>query len=399
MNEYPFTTTEALSVIGIYPDVTKGDFKMKCPFCGSQKVQKKMYINLDKNIYRCWNESCPAKSGNIVDFVAKYMGVEWKAAYREIMNSLNKQSSSNYPTPTVRVIEKKEENKEIEIVDAKTRNIIYSSLLSNKRCKLTEKHIKSLMARGLSEDDAKAMYASVPNSDNYANIAICEEIRKETGLELKGVPGFYETPKGKDCLVFLKPGILIPICDFHKQIVGIHLRKDNDVLETYEDGSTEGKCSWVTSVGKKNGCKAHTYIHYACDFIYSEERQAFIPYIPNNIICLIEGPMKADIFFKLSGQPAIAVSGVGCIQYLAEELRKIKTLSDQPFTVVNCYDMDYLTKSSVATAMKKTEEIIKAEGMNYVRCNWNTKINGKDLLKGIDDFYAYTVKGIVPVLK
>lgn len=405
MFDYPFTVTEVLNLLGIYPDTAHGDYKMVCPFCGSKKASKKMWINLDKGMYHCWAASCPARAGNIVDFYAKARDLEWNEAYREIKKELRLENTDPNHVKERKITIRKREIEaepvlaEENIADIEKRHLWYSLLLTNSRCKLKAEHLQNLVNRGFDEETAKILYSSVPCSDNYEYFKLTAQLQKETASDPDGVPGFFMSQNNKWVLSYLQGGIMIPIINFNKkiQVIAVRIDDENRRKDDYGD-YIDGKFTYLTSNNKNRGCKAHSFIHYACDFKYDEERRCMIPVIPNQMIVLIEGPMKADLFYHLTGQSAIAVSGVDNLKYLKGELEKLKSICGIQ-TVLNGYDMDYLTNPNVQMAQEKAKNIIKELGLNYSRITWNTKVNGQDVLKGIDDHYAYKFKGIVPVLK
>ena len=396
---YPFETVEVLSLLGIPYNGYK-DIKIQCPFCTEQKKGKKLWIDVQKGIFHCWRATCPVGSGNIVTLYAKMNGdMAWKDAFREICQQLkiNDNNSTTKMRPPREVIAVPPPPTQLEMAPIEKRHKAYQFLMANKRCNLTQKHLDNLLSRGFTEEVAKLNYASVPNGENYALGDLCRDLQMQ-GIGLEGVPGFFKAKNQKWFFRQFKSGIMIPIISFHNMIQGIQIRKDDDLLIIDEEtGEKEEKCVWVSSANKDSGTKARVFIHYACDFQWDSEREALVPVCKNGIFALIEGPMKADLFYELTGQPAIAVTGVKCLEFLPQELENLRTIGVK--AIFNLYDMDYETNEDVRAAMEKSKKIITEAGFQYSRPTWPTEVNGKKLLKGVDDYYAYVKKGIVPVIK
>ena len=170
--------------------------------------------------------------------------------------------------------------------------------------------------------------------------------------------------------------------------------------EEVSDGKKENKYTWLSSnlipedAKPGSGTGAKTFVHYACDFEKSFDG-SYRPVFLNHTAFLTEGAMKADLAHMFTGQGYVAVPGVNALLQLEEEFKKLRKLGVS--RIINAYDMDYLTNPHVFKAVKKTEEMIHEMGFFFFFLMWDTK--EKELgkaLKGIDDYYAYCYKGIVP---
>ena len=133
----------------------------------------------------------------------------------------------------------------------------------------------------------------------------------------------------------------------------------------------------------------HSVCHYAGGYIWDEEKEDLVPLIKKNSIKFTEGPLKADIYYYLTGEPMLGNLGVGNIKQLKEAILKVKFYYPSIDTVEDCYDMDYLDNENVAKAVETTKKMIEDElGLKYVRRTWNPE------WKGIDDFALAYKKGI-----
>lgn len=356
-----------------------------CPICGGRTS---FGISVEKQTCHCMKCNF---SGNATSLYATVNGISTKDAYKELVNAL----ASGYVKPEVKknTWEQIESNSNLASLDIRDKT--YGEMF--RLLPLSDDHKAVLLKRGFDEETANRYRTlSLKEAVNRSSLA-----RKLSATcTLAGVPGFYKDKTGEWTLVYTKTGILVPYLSFDRKIQGIQIRKDNALLRTFEDGKKENKYTWLSSnlIPKDaiagSGTKATTFVHYACDF-EKGFNGTYRPVFINHTAFLTEGGMKADLAHLLTGQGYLAVPGVSALTQLHEELKKIKELGVT--RVINAYDMDYLTNENVFQAVQKTEEMIREMGFSYNRLMWDTK--EKELgtaLKGIDDYYAYCYKGIVP---
>lgn len=111
-------------------------------------------------------------------------------------------------------------NLESPLADIETRHLIYSSLLS--KLTLASDHKENLLNRGLNEDAIERLgYKSTPA---IGMTVIAKKIAGE-GLNPSGVPSFYRLDNGDWTFVNEQRGILIPVCDEHKKIQAMQIRR------------------------------------------------------------------------------------------------------------------------------------------------------------------------------
>lgn len=392
---YSWNPLEVMDLLGIRIDSRKTEAMIVCPFCNS----KRFGFNTVKGIGQCWSCQQAADSAR---YYATVMGMSLNEARKDIEARLGIENKFGKVVRTLppRVVynTKKEE---VTRIDDKELDRTYRAFLSE--LTLSEKNRAMLQSRGFSDNEIEAlMYKTFPNRSNVDFLAICERLLK-AGCKLEGVPGFYKQKDGRYTFIQLTQGIIMPQKNHRDQICGLQIRKDDD-LRCYieETGDLEKKCAWFTSKNRDGGCPATARIHYACDWTYDTHKGIWKPLFPDGGFVLTEGIMKADLtHFLQPNLPVISVPGVNALNYLEQELRKLKEYGVT--TILSCYDMDYKTNPNVQTALEKTKNMIEEIGLRYKRLDWETEItiNGKptSVLKGIDDYLAYCALGIIPEIK
>lgn len=390
---YSWQPYEPLSLLGIQINPHKTEVYIKCPFCGG----KRFAFNTVKGIGHCW--SCQ-QTADSAKYYATEMNLSLYDARKEIEDRLgisNNYSNSNPAPLPPRIVcntQKEEAKKAPDEVLDKTYRAFLAELT------LSEKNRAMLLARGLSDEEIVALeYKTFPNRSNVDFFKLCKRLLMD-GCVLEGVPGFFKAKTGDWTFVQLTQGIVMPQRNYKDQIIGLQIRKDDDLRSYIEEiGDYEAKCAWFSSKNRTGGCGANALTHYACDFKYDAGTKKWLPVFEDGFV-LTEGIMKGDIIhFFQRNLPVIAVPGVHALNNLKEELERLKSLGVK--TILHAYDMDYKTNPNVQKQLVKTKEIIEEVGLRYKLLEWETKItveNGKqeDLLKGLDDYLAYCSLGIVP---
>lgn len=400
MNNFPFTMQDICTLEGIsIPPDGRAEYETVCPMCGKRSLN----INFQKGCFQCW--SCES-SGGLLAFYLFCEGKEnlsLKEARKEVMSRLYGTTPSEHEERAKKIQARRNEIKASEVKQCslrtvEERNLTYSALLD--MLSLAEDHHMDLSKkRGLSDFTITLRkYKSFPVSsfEEYPLKLM------EMGLYVDGIPGFYKTEKGVWSLRGFKRGIIIPILNRNGLIQGFQIRKDDSLLKTFYKKDAKGnylldsnkmqivdkekKYGWLSTKGLSFGTPTNSYIHYAADFVM--DHGSLVPKLtPDKGILLTEGPLKGDIFFEKTGYPAICVPGVNCILPLETELKFLKELGFKK--VYQAYDMDYLTNKNVAKYLAKSYDIIKNQGFEVVRLQWNPKY------KGIDDYYLAKERGEV----
>lgn len=400
MHDFPFDFTDICEINYLRP-VGRGKIEnVDCPFCGAKG---KLNINNrpGKLVARCnkcgWN-------GGMLKFHAELNGLaNNKESKRDIEQKLSLDpSSQEYQERSAFVKSKAEEAKKKEVtLSLEERNRLYSHM--GGLLHLDEDHLKDLKKRGLSDDFIEARgYKTLP-TDWQSRYSLARRMLTD-GYNVRNLPGFYMDNHGDFTLKKYIRGYLIPIRSLNGQIEGYQIRKDNDKIRyrTHKDKAgnvildengkpkmyPDMKFYTLSSPKEPEGGVMHSVCHYAGGYIWDEDRQDLVPIIKKNSIKFTEGPLKADIFYFLTGEPILGNLGVYNINQLKNMLLKLKEYYPNIDTVEDCYDMDYLENSNVDNAVSATKKMIEELGFKYVRRTWNPK------WKGIDDFALAYKQGI-----
>ncbi len=377
-----------LSATSEYVDVTKSEQlingvpgtgqKGVCPYCGRPN---KFSVNLQRGMARC--AAC-GKGSDPVAFFKEYFNTSYKKAKEYISGALGYTEGVDAPMAVKTNLNTLPPSEEAEIQSEEDRDKNYSIIL--KTLKLMDREKSMLLARGLSSEEISRLgYKTLPGYDEFTDRdmeAILNLCKDRKGAEYEGLPGLYTGNFGKTTMARPKgTGIAMPQRNRHNQITGIQVRIDNQFLV---DG--ENKCRWLSSQGRKDGCKAQTGVHYACDW------KDGVP-VHDGDVWLTEGIMKADIAHALLPQKMfISIPGVNIQKPLEEEMDFLKSIGVKSVTM--CFDQDYLTNPNVQDALKSAVGKMEAKGMTVKpQRQWSIESPGKKL-KGIDDYLAYVMRGI-----
>lgn len=344
-----FHMIDIISLAGLpYPPNGKSSYYVQCPCCDSGR-HKHMNINLKKEVFRC--PKCGIHGG-MFDLYALYTGVPRNEVRKAIADKLKPQGNVKIPqrqpyTP--------QEDIEAPIADTETRHAVYSALLSE--ISLAQDHRQNLLNRGLSNDDIEQLgYKTTP----IVGMTTLAGRLESDGHNLSGVPGFFRDSNNSWTFVQAQRGILVPVRDMESHIQGLQIRRDN---------VQKRKFRWFSSPERKDGCQSKGWTHISG------------PVRPTML--LTEGPMKADVIYKLSDLSVIAVPGVNslthlraCLEILREKgLREIKT----------AFDMDFMINRHVQKGYNDLLYLLDEMGFKFGTYLWNPKY------KGLDD-YLYALK-------
>lgn len=283
-----------------------------CPFCNNNK-KGKLNVNLVKNTYRCnYN---PDHAGGMLELYAQYHNISRSDAYREICDALRTGEPKKAAYRAAPCILPPPANT-VDIADLETRHQTYSMLFAG--LILTETHKRSLMARGLSEEQIRQHgYKSTP-AFGYTQMA---SRLLERGCTLQGVPGFYVDDNGEWTLSFhpRSSGILIPVMSIDGRVQGAQIRLDNPIEDT--------KYFWFSSAEKNQGCSSGSPVHFIGD---PQSKSVFVT----------EGGLKGNVAHGLSGRTFLCNAGVTQIQGLRQALLILKGLGLQKVYETNDMDKD-----------------------------------------------------------
>lgn len=389
---YAWTMLDVLYLLGIRTNQSKVEVEIDCPFCH----KKRFAINQVKGVGHCW--SCDAPGVDSVGLYAAYEGIslaEARAAIKEKLGiDQNNQRINNIP-PRVVMRPPSEESK---MADINHRNKVYQAFFDE--ITLSEKNKAMLIARGFDPEEIEAIgYRTLPARDEIDFIALCKRLQM-AGHNLKGIPGFFQLRNGDWTFVSMTKGILMPQRDKENRIFGLQLRKDDDLRQYDPDtGKLEHKCCWFSSKNCRSGCgaEANESVHFATDFKLKDGR--FIPILGDTII-LTEGSMKANLIHALmKNAPVISIPGVNILDPVEGIIPFLKEFEVK--TILLCFDMDYKSNEKVQRALEKMENTIKKNGLNFIQKDWVSKVCVDDTtydLKGLDDYMAFHIKGILPKL-
>ena len=360
------TFPEVAALLGITPKkINSKENKYPCPVCGKFEVQANDLFG------KCWK--CDTKF-NYISYYAQVSGISTKDATKDISNKVGRNAGDYFSY--------NEPKQEEPLADIEKRHETYSCLLS--QLKISKKHIDNLHSRGLSDEQIKKLqYKSYYVGFKDEREKLTKRL-SDKGCQIKGIPGFYQETDSSNGRKYLticwrKYGILVPYKNRNNLIQGFQVRKDNDKLEKDEDGKLENKYDWFSSGDKDYGSRTRGFCHYACDFYKEFSTGKEHPFLKSDLL-LTEGAMKADIIHALCKQPVLAVPGINATKELEKEFAFL--LDQGVTTIIDCFDMDYLTNPNVQKASERLIKMINAAGLKYIRARWNPEY------KGLDDYLA-----------
>lgn len=377
---FPFNSAEVLGLLG-YSTGNKNSVYIKCPFCRSKN--KPLNINLENGVYRC-NKN-PEHHGNILTFYRDLMGMaDNKTAYADICEKLKITgrkpiTSSDKTNQTLY----KDHSLDIKKTDMVYRRLLQKSYLS-------AKNKQNLLERGFTEEDLlKLQYKTLPKRNGKE---IYEFVKSLSISDLSDVPGFFLSAHNAWMLFHGKPGSMVPYHSFNNKIHGMSIRKDDDEREIDEDGILENKFYYLSSRHFKCGTKANQCFHYAGEFIKDNNGNEKLN-VPNGILVFTEGGMKADLFYCLTKQPAMASPGVNCLKILEKELPLLK--ENGIHTILMGYDMDRVLNINVLEALENVIKLIRSYGITCRNLQWETEYLTQAGDKGtlnVDKTFIFTVE-------
>lgn len=394
---YSWKPEDVFRLLGISV-ANRAEQNVTCPKCGS----KHMGFNMIKGIGKCWKCEFSCDSAG---YYAVTQGLSLQESRKDIEDRLGIKKNGVCKEELPPRVVFNTQNKEDEKASPEILDDTYRAFLAE--LTLSDKNRLMLNSRGLTNDEIDALgYRTLPHRDEIDFFALCRRLQSD-GHVLKGVPGFYKAKSGDYTFVQFTKGVIMPLVNIKNQIIGLQIRKDDDLRVFIEEqGDYEAKCVWFSSKNREGGCSATAGVHYACDFKFNPKTGEYEPVIPEDGVMLTEGIMKADIsHFGYPNIPVISVPGVNATTQLEAELKKLYEKGVRQVWLA--YDMDYLTNPNVQKACAKTIEMIERVGMTWRRMKWENHVVLKDKdgnetelnINGIDDYIVYTKYGIIPRVK
>ena len=345
MRRYTMRDIIPLTGLPVPPD-RRGSYNVPCPYCDRSLSGKDKHLNIDliKDVFNC--PKCNF-NGGIFDLYSYYADVP-RGQVKEKLDDMFGNNTAIQAFPRPQEHKQAYVDPECELASIEIRDLTYQALLA--KLTLAADHRDNLLNRGLSETVIlRNGYHTTPV---FGFKALAKQL-VESGLTLSGVPGFYKTDADEWTFVGESRGILIPSRDIQGRIQGLHIRRDNE---------EKRKFRWVSSRDRKSGCRSKTWTHFA-----GSVREK---------ILLIEGPLKADVLFHLTGQSVLAVPGVNALPQLEYALKLLRESGVRQ--IMTAFDMDFLRKSSVQKGYNALTGLLKSMGFIYGTLLWNPDFNGLD---------------------
>lgn len=247
------------------------------------------------------------------------------------------------------------------VVPAEVRDNTYSNLLS--LLTLCPTHQASLKERGLTRDEIDWLgYRTTPTTRLRR---IVTELL-ERGCVLDGVPGFYcQKDTGQWTLDIRGSGIMLPDRNLNGQIEAIQVRLDKVYNQKFYN---------LTSIDQYYGTQSKCCPHYVGVHEGDE------------VVCLTEGVMKADIAYSFALGTSyesgfVGLTGVPSYSQFERALEELNSIGVVRINIM--VDSDYQVKEEVRKARDRYIEMGVAAGFEVAPITWTQK------RKGVDDLYKH----------
>ena len=352
----------------IVKQVRNNQWLARCPLCGDSANPKSAHLYLKRDTGEYYCHHC-REGGFTVGFYAKKREIDTKTAYRELLQYVGHIPDIVFnSSKIVRIPEN-------PLAPVERRHEVYTAML--KFLPLYPLHLEDLKRRGLPEEVIKRngykSYPAVPALRRRVADALADR------FDLSGVPGFYVDKAGKWSFAPYPDGYFVPVRDPAGRIQGCQIR-----VLPYDPAKHNGKYTWFSSAGRKQGARASQWLHAA---------------IPPGVevkgrVWLTEGALKADIASYYLGVPFVASPGNCQVRNLLSLLESMGVEE-----VVMAYDADRHTNENVQREVEKLEVGMSAVGIRVEPAVWPVKkIEGRGLVpKGIDDACLLRAKRSLPL--
>ncbi len=211
--------------------------------------------------------------------------------------------------------------------ETSTRDKAYRLLLAESP--LSAEHRENLKRRGLSDAAVDAGGYGTWSSDPSAQMYTAYKLFRALGNDVfVRIPGF-----GPGCTkIHAVTGLLIPIRDVAGRIIALQIRRDDK-----SDGSS--RYVWLSSRSAQNP---------------DGPSPGSPPHVPQGIrgsidrVRITEGPLKADIAYRLSGTPTIGFAGVSTWRRVLPILQALGVK-----TILLAFDTDAWANKNVARCLRE----------------------------------------------
>lgn len=317
-----------LSRLERYSRLPCGDYMGRCPAHDDAVLSLSLRWANGRVLLKC-HAGCPTHA------VVKALGLTWF----DLWDSDHKDQSpvASVPSPA-RVLEER---------DILLRDRVYRMLLDS--LDLSRKHYTDLQNRGLDPvwiDRAGYRTLRFLGCVKAARLAL-----STFGERAYDVPGLVYS-MGRPAFT-ASDGLLIPVRNPAGQIVGILVRADAGLH----------KYRWLSTARASVGMPVHVPLG-TVEALAQEGK-----------LRLTEGPLKADVAFRLSGVPTLGVGGIAAWKRSLPLLELLK-----PECVLLAVDADWQTKANVAQSLRDWADTLHSLGYPISLEHWPLALG-----KGIDD--------------
>ena len=341
-----------------------------CPFCGDSRG--KFAFSASKNVFNCFR--CGEHGGMFelhkrLNPLPEFAGADGnKAVAKHLRDLMGGESYTVKRTEFLKQVVNDRAKDEAKRKSDDEISVVYRHLLSSLRLK--DAHREDLKRRGLTEEQIKAFgFCSVPSDTQK----LCSILLKK-GLQLEGIPGFYQqkngawnmaVPRGEGYVP--KSGYFCPALDEEGRVVGMQIRVD-------DPGESGAKYVWFSSAERKLGTP-------------SGALATCLPGENEKCLVITEGILKATIVWYLL-QKKVTVIGIPGVNNRKSVIPYIEQ-REKAFACV-AFDMDRFVNEKVMTAEESLVSMLHSYNIDTHSLTWDIDKNGvwKEQEKGLDDFLA-----------
>lgn len=340
-------------IISMYIPITytsQNKVEAICPFHNDRTLGS-FSISSQKDVFTCF--SC-GESGDGIDFVKKYLGVDFKTAVNDIYDRFDSKKFVDRKS-----VFKSGQKKGKHTSDLCPDDLDYLYRLLLSCATLSDGHKDYLLNRNLTESEITQRGFKSTNLDLKEFIHRLDKDGVDRSI-LMDMPGFFMEDNQWKCNLY--PGIFIPIYDLNGNISALQIRKDH-----VEKGS---RYVWLSSsFDTETGTSSGSPIDV--NLIRTKKRLLFIT----------EGVFKSLAIARYLKCSCLSVQGVNNIRGIEEiiqRLHKVWPLSG----ICVAFDADKVHNSSVLkaqnTLIKRIKEVVD---IPIQVINWDPGLG-----KGIDDY-------------
>ena len=381
-DEFPFGIMEVVNLLNLRIRRQQANsVYVDCPFCGDRRGR--MNVNFVKNVWRC--NHCDAHGGMLALY-AELNHTTTSDAYWEIAEALcdniqeeharsgnEAQQRPASPCPSTSGAwaapagHSSSERKTVPQSNKASPAEIHQTLsLLLAQLTLRPAHREHLRSpkRGLSDEQIDALgFKSTPPP--FLCRSITERLIKQ-GCKVQGVPGFYQDGGGHWTMAFCQKtaGILIPAIGFDGMLQGFQIKLDIPLKNKDDPPEKPGaKYIWFSSSSKKNGTGSGSPVHLVGN--------------PSaRVVYVIEGLLKADISYCLTGRTFAAIAGANNTSPLDAMFALLAQSGTEE--IIEAHDMDKYSNKMTMAGASKIYLMAQKHGMNCRRLTWNPNYKGFD---------------------